>query len=178
MNELNIDLVNLLLQELAERLDGRGIEAEIYVVGGVAMMLAYDRTRTTQDIDAVGIPQDEIDKEVHAMATDHKDLGPDWLNARVLPLLPRKADLDRLQVMGAPGLTVNVASPKWMLAMKARAARTDRDLDDIWILCQLLNLRNVDEVWDICTEVWGEGMISEEAIATVTSDLRARGLRA
>lgn len=178
MNELNIDLVNLLLQELAERLDGRGIEAEIYVVGGVAMMLAYDRTRTTQDIDAVGIPQEEIDKEVHAMATDHKDLGPDWLNARVLPLLPRKADLDRLQVMGAPGLTVNVASPKWMLAMKARAARTDRDLDDIWILCQLLNLRNVDEVWDICTEVWGEGMISEEAIATVTSDLRARGLRA
>lgn len=177
MSELNIDRVNLLLQELAERLYGRGIEAEIYVVGGVAMMLAYDRMRTTQDIDAVGIPQEEIDAEVHAMATDHKDLGPDWLNARVLPLLPRKADLDRLQVLGAPGLTVNVASPKWMLAMKARAARSDRDLDDIWILCQLLNLRAIDEVWNICAEVWGEGMITEDAMASVTADLKARGLR-
>lgn len=176
MNELNIDLVNLLLQELAERLDGRGIEAEIYVVGGVAMMLAYDRTRTTQDIDAVGIPQEEIDKEVRAMSADHRDLGPDWLNARVLPLLPRKADLDRLQVMGAPGLTVNVASPKWMLAMKARAARGRRDFDDIWILCQVLHLRSVDEVWHICAEVWGEGMIGEETVATVTADLEARGL--
>lgn len=177
MSELNIDRVNLLLRELAERLDARGIEGEIYVVGGVAMMLAYDRTRITQDIDAVGIPQEEIDKEVAAMATDHKDLGPDWLNARVLPLLPRKADPDRLQVMGAPGLTVNVASAKWMLAMKARAARGRRDFDDIWILCQILNLRSVDEVWTICTEVWGEGMIGEEAIATVTADLQARGLR-
>lgn len=177
MSNLNIDRVHLLLQELAERLDGRGIEAEIYVVGGVAMMLAYDRTRTTQDIDAVGIPQDEVDKEVHAMATYHKDLGPDWLNARVLPLLPRKADPDRLQVLGAPGLTVNVASPKWMLAMKARAARTDRDLDDIWILCQVLNLRAIEDVWKICAGVWGEGMIGEEAITTVTADLQARGLR-
>ena len=177
MNELNIDRVTNLLRELGERLDGRGIEAEIYVVGGAAMMLAYDRARITRDIDAVGVPQEEIDAEVRAMAVDHRDLDPDWLNARVLPMLPRGVDGERLQVLGGPGLTVNVASPKWLLAMKARAARGRRDLDDIWVLCQVLGLRAVDQVWQICDAVWDEDVIREDVIELVTADLTARGLR-
>jgi hypothetical protein len=34
------------------------------------------------------------------MAANHRDLAPDWLNARVLPLLPRGVDAGRLQVLG------------------------------------------------------------------------------
>ena len=177
MSEFTIERVSALLQELGERLVGRGIEGEIYVVGGAAMMLAYDRTRITRDIDAVGVPQEEIDAEVRAMAADHRDLDPDWLNARVLPLLPRGVDGERLQVLGGPGLTVNVASPTWMLAMKARAAREDRDLDDIWVLCQVLGLRVVGEVWAICDTVWGKDMIRDDVIDLVSLDLTARGLR-
>lgn len=177
MNELTIERVSALLAELGERLAGRGIEGEIYVVGGAAMMLAYDRTRVTRDIDAVGVPQEEIDLEVRAMAADHRDLDSDWLNARVLPLLPRGVDGERLQVLGGPGLTVNVASPKWMLAMKARAARGRRDLDDIWVLCQILSIRAVDDVWTICHSVWGDGMIRDDVIELVTADLQTRGLR-
>lgn len=177
MNELTVERVSALLAELGERLAGRGIEGEIYVVGGAAMMLAYDRTRVTRDIDAVGVPQEEIDLEVRAMAADHRDLDSDWLNARVLPLLPRGVDGERLQVLGGPGLTVNVASPKWMLAMKARAARGRRDLDDIWVLCQILSIRAVDDVWTICHSVWGDGMIRDDVIELVTADLQTRGLR-
>jgi len=177
MSELNIDRVSVLLAELGERLAGRGIEGEIYVVGGAAMMLAYDRGRLTRDIDAVGVPQEEIDAEVRAMAADHRDLGPDWLNARVLPMLPRGVDSGRLQVLGGPGLTVNVASPKWLLAMKARAARDERDLDDLWVLCQVLGLRTTEEIWTICDDVWGEGMMREDNVQMVTDNLQARGLR-
>lgn len=177
MNELTIERVSALLAELGERLAGRGIEGEIYVVGGAAMMLAYDRTRVTRDIDAVGVPQEEIDLEARAMAADHRDLDSDWLNARVLPLLPRGVDGERLQVLGGPGLTVNVASPKWMLAMKARAARGRRDLDDIWVLCQILSIRAVDDVWTICHSVWGDVMIRDDVIELVTADLQTRGLR-
>jgi hypothetical protein len=177
MSEFTIERVSALLQELGERLAGRGIEGEIYVVGGAAMMLAYDRTRITRDIDAVGVPQDEIDAEVRAMAADHRDLEPDWLNARVLPLLPRGVDGERIQVLGGPGLTVNVASAKWMLAMKARAARGRRDLDDIWVLCQVLGLRAVEDVWAIYDSVWGADMIRKDVIDLVSLDLKARGLR-
>jgi len=177
MSELNADRVSVLLAELGERLASRGIEGEIYVVGGAAMMLAYNRERITKDIDAVGVPQADIDWEVAAMAADYKDLGTDWLNARVLPMLPRGVDANQLQVLGGPGLTVNVASPKWLLAMKARAARDDRDLDDIWVLCQIIGIRTTDEVWAICDDVWGEGSLREDVIALVSSDLKERGLR-
>jgi hypothetical protein len=177
MKELNIDRVTVLLRELGERLSGRGIEADIYVVRGAAMMLGYDRARITRDIDAVGVPQEQIDAEVRAMAADHRDVDHDWLNARVLPLLPRGVDGERLQVLGGPGLTVNMASPQWLLAMKARAARDDRDLDDIWVLCQVLGLRAVDEIWHICDAVWGDDMIREDVIELVTADLTSRGLR-
>ena len=81
------------------------------------------------------------------------------------------------QVLGGPGLTVNVASPKWMLAMKARAARGRRDLDDIWVLCQILSIRAVDDVWTICHSVWGDVMIRDDVIELVTADLQTRGLR-
>lgn len=177
MSDLTIDRVTALLAELGERLAGRGIEGEIYVVGGAAMMLAYSRERITRDIDAVGIPQAEIDAEVAAMAADHRDLSSDWLNARVLPMLPRGVDAERLQVLGAPGLTVNVASPRWLLAMKARAARDDRDLDDLWVLCQILGLRTVEQVWAICSAVWGEDLIRADVVELVTLDLQSRGLR-
>ena len=174
-----VDRVGLpsLLAELGERLIRRGIELEIYVVGGAAMMLAYDRSRVTRDIDAIGVPQAEIDAEARAMSADHRDLPPDWLNARVLPLLPRGVDADRLEVLGAPGLTVTVASPRWLLAMKARAARDDRDLDDLWVLCRMLDLRSIAEVWAICDDVWGPGMIRGEVVELVAADLAARGLR-
>jgi len=163
-----------LLAELGERLVGRGIEAEIYVVGGAAMMLAYDRTRVTRDIDAVGVPQEVVDAEAAAMAADRRDLPADWLNARVLPLLPRSIDADRIEVLGAPGITVNVASPRYLLAMKARSGRSDRDLDDIWVLFQILGLTDVEHVWSICDEVWGEDVVREDVRLLVSEDLRRR----
>ena len=64
-----------------------------------------------------------------------------------------------------------------MLAMKARAARGRRDLDDIWVLCQILSIRAVDDVWTICHSVWGDVMIRDDVIELVTADLQTRGLR-
>lgn len=174
MTELDEFRVRALLAELGERLEGRGIEAEIYVVGGAAMILAYDRTRVTRDIDAVGVPQEEIDREARAMAADHRDLDADWLNAQAMPMLPRAIDVDRVEVLGAPGITVSAASPRFLLAMKARAARGRRDLDDLWILTQVLGLTDVEQVWQICREVWGDDMIRDDVRLFVTEDLRRR----
>ena len=174
MTMLNEARVRSLLAELGERLVGRGIEAEVYVVGGVAMMLAYDRTRVTRDIGAISVPQEEIDAEVAAMAVDHGDLDTDWLNARVLPLLPRSIDADRIEVLGAPGITVNVASARHLLAMKARSGGSDRDLDDIWVLFQILGLTDIEQVWQICSDVWGGDVIREDVQMIVADDLARR----
>ena len=108
------------------------------------------------------------------MAADRRDLPADWLHARVLPLLPRSIDADRIEVLGAPGITVNVASPRYLLAMKARSGRSDRDLDDIWVLFQILGLTDVEQVWAICGEVWGEDLVRADVRLLVSEDLRRR----
>lgn len=166
-----------LLAELAGRLDEAGVEAELLVVGGTAMALAYERARVTRDIDAVIAPSDVIDEHVAAMARAHSDLAPDWLNARVMPLLPREFTMGQLEALAWPGLSVNVASARVLLAMKVRAGRADRDLQDIWVLCQVLGVRSVSEVWSITDEVWGEPLVREEIRLYVGDYLRARGLR-
>lgn len=165
-----------LLGELAGRLNSRGLEADLYVVGGTAMALAYDRLRVTRDIDAVGEPMAAIEAEAREMAAVHHDLPADWLSARVMPLLPRSFDADRIEALAWPGLTVNVASPRRLLAMKVRAGRYDRDLQDIWVLCQVLELVRLEQVWDIVDEVWGAGMLREDVALLVGDYLRARGL--
>jgi hypothetical protein len=62
------DRIVELLTELGARLHRRGIEARIFIVGGAAMALAYNRTRVTRDIDAVFEPKTVVYDEARAMA--------------------------------------------------------------------------------------------------------------
>jgi hypothetical protein len=41
---------------LGERLARRGVVADVFVVGGAAMALAYDASRVTRDVDARFLP--------------------------------------------------------------------------------------------------------------------------
>ncbi|GAA2406380.1 hypothetical protein GCM10010191_12980 [Actinomadura vinacea] len=43
-------------RKLGDRLARRGVVADIHIVGGAAMALAYDARRSTRDIDAVFEP--------------------------------------------------------------------------------------------------------------------------
>jgi hypothetical protein len=59
MSLLDRDQILRLFEELSEELVRRGTRAEIFLVGGAAMALAYDARRATRDIDAVFQPKDE-----------------------------------------------------------------------------------------------------------------------
>lgn len=54
------DLDSTKLQELfgqlSEILDSRGQTAQLFVVGGAAMALAYDSSRLTRDVDGIFVP--------------------------------------------------------------------------------------------------------------------------
>jgi hypothetical protein len=165
-----------LLRQLGERLHARGIEAEIYVVGGTAMVLAYDRTRLTRDVDAVTDMQDEVEHEAREMARGRRNLSPDWFNGRVRPMLPRALDVGRVEAFRSPGISVSVASPRHLLAMKVRAARGERDLEDIVLLCEALGITSARGAISIADEVWGAGMLREESVFLVTEGLLDRGL--
>jgi Nucleotidyltransferase of unknown function (DUF6036) len=57
---------------LGERLVRRGVVADIFIVGGAAMALAYDAARVTRDVDAIfkphGIVHEEAEPENHEHA--------------------------------------------------------------------------------------------------------------
>jgi Nucleotidyltransferase of unknown function (DUF6036) len=57
---------------LGERLARRGVVADIFIVGGAAMALAYDATRVTRDVDSLFVPHGIVLDEARNVA---KDLG-------------------------------------------------------------------------------------------------------
>lgn len=137
------DAVEALLTELGRRLHERGLVAELYVVGGSAMALAYDGRRVTRDVDALFRPRDEVLAVAADMAVQ-EGLPADWLNDAVRTVMPPEGDDGPADVLEAPGVRVSVASPEYLLAMKCMTTRQSRgDLDDAAFLAVLTN--NADE---------------------------------
>lgn len=68
--------VRALFQELSDHLAAKQIHAQLFVVGGAAMALAYDRDRLTRDVDAVLVPAPEVREAAEAIA-DARGLEPD-----------------------------------------------------------------------------------------------------
>ncbi len=57
-----------LLTELGDEMQGRGQRAEMFIVGGAAMALAFDSRRATRDIDAVFVPKAAVYEAARAVA--------------------------------------------------------------------------------------------------------------
>ena len=76
-----------LFQELSERLAQAGVSAQLFVVGGAAMALAYDDGRMTRDVDALFVPAPEVRQIAEEMSVAH-GLEPDWLNDASKGFLP------------------------------------------------------------------------------------------
>ncbi|CAO5162682.1 hypothetical protein FAIPA1_210112 [Frankia sp. AiPs1] len=60
-----------LLQELNDELGRRGAKADLFLVGGAALALAYDAHRSTRDLDAVFLPTDIVRAAAFVLAERH-----------------------------------------------------------------------------------------------------------
>ncbi len=68
---------------LGKRLAERGVRAHMYVVGGAAMTMAYRRSRTTVDVDALTIDHRAAVLEAAGEVARELHLSADWLNENV-----------------------------------------------------------------------------------------------
>jgi hypothetical protein len=143
-----------LLTELGQRLDERGIEGEMYVVGGAAIALAFDERRSTQDIDAVFEPKTIVYEVAGELAHD-RGLAEGWLNDAVKGFLAA-ADPHAPLALETPGLRVSTASPRILLAMKVLSHRVGEDEDDVRLLASALGLSRAADVLAIAGEVYGD----------------------
>ena len=137
---------------LDEELATADIRAEVFVVGGAAMALAYDSRRATRDVDAIFIPAGEMRAAVATVA-DRLGLEHDWLNDGGKAFMPG-ADPDQIEVFEGDNLSVAAASPRYLLAMKLLASRLERDQDDIAFLYGLCGFTTAAEGLDLLESVY------------------------
>ena len=126
---------------LNEDLRQSGTEAELFLVGGAVMCLAYAARPSTLDVDALFRPATQV-REAAARVAIRARLSPDWLDDAVKGYLSAQGDfalfleLDHLRIM--------VAQAEYLLAMKCLAMRIGaefHDEDDIRYLLRHLNIR-------------------------------------
>ncbi len=155
------------LEALSNQLEEQGIRGEMFLVGGAAMALAYNRKRTTRDLDAVFEPKMLIYEAAKRVA-EIRHLEPDWLNDAVKTFMPGP-DPQAETVLNLPALSVSVASPRYRFALKALAWE-DRDIDDLKILYNLCGFSSVDEAIDYVDMVYS-GRPVEARVAFVLREI-------
>ncbi len=142
------------LTALAEELEGRGISAEMYVVGGAAIALAFDERRATRDIDAVFEPKAAV-YEAAVVVGERLGLPGGWLNDAVKGFLAGE-DTAAAPVLDVPGLRCLAASPETLLALKVLAHRVGEDEGDLRLLAAELGLTRAEQVLAIAERTYGD----------------------
>jgi len=142
------------LTALAAELERRGVSAEMYVVGGAAIALAFDERRATRDIDAVFEPKSAV-YEAAAVVGEELGLPAGWLNDAVKGFLEGE-DPAAAPVLDLPGLRCLAASPQTLLALKVLAHRVGEDEDDLRLLAGELGLESAEQVLAVAEQTYGD----------------------
>lgn len=133
---------------LGDRLVRRGVVADLFIVGGAAMALAYDANRVTRDVDATFVPHGVVLEEARNVA-DAMGLPPWWLNEQASAYVSTQQDKGKREVFDHPGIRVMAASPEHVFAMKAFAARS-RDEEDLRALAEIIGVTTFGAALELC----------------------------
>lgn len=154
---LSPDRIRALFAELGDELAASGDTGELFLVGGAALALAYEARDATRDVDALFEPKQELYAAAKRVARRH-GLRADWLNDAMKGFL-HGHDGDRRLVFEHPALRAYAASPRYLLAMKLRSARIERDADDIALLLDLSGITSAADALDLVETAYGASEI-------------------
>jgi hypothetical protein len=95
---------------LGEHLVRRGVVADVFVVGGAAIALAYDAKRVTRDVDALYVPHGIVHDEALEVA---RELGLPrwWLNEQASVYISAAEDPGKRKVFDGPSGSWQSYSP-------------------------------------------------------------------
>ena len=162
-----------LFDALSEKLRRKRARANIYVVGGSAMALAYTRERITRDIDArIDAGHGALIEAVHEVATE-QGLANSWLNDQAVSAIPKARDARARTLYATEHLTVTGASAEHLLAMKLEAGRA-ADEGDIAALVKLLGLRSIEEGVEIHRRLFPESRKDTQSLVADALGARAK----
>ena len=157
---------------LAEHLESKKVVGHVHVIGGAAMLLAYDSRVITRDVDALFAPDGPVLKAAHEVA---KQMGwpRSWLNNQASSYMSRTPG-EGAVVFDHPYLQVVATPADHLLAMKVLAARSVRDREDIELLLDRLKITSTATIWDTVARFFPDTEIPERSRLLV-DDLLERG---
>ena len=162
-----------LFEQLSAGLSERGARADVLLGGGAAMAVAYDARRATRDLDAAFAPTDTVRAVAEQIALQ-RNPSPGWLNDAVKGFLPGP-DAGARVFFESGSLRVDVASLKYLLAMKLISARPGADVEDIRILYRICGFTTVDEGLEVVTRAFPSSRIllqkTQYLLAEIVQDL-------
>ena len=167
MNFLTREILEQALQLMGELAQERGIELEICVYGGSAMLLAYQSRNATKDVDATLNPRKE-GNQLAAIVAKRLGLHEDWLNEDVRKFLgPDPREGRRELNLNIPGLKTFVVTANYLLAMKAIACRRPLpgyrgDQEDLVFLIRKLEIKSVEEIQQRLDRFFPDEVITNE----------------
>ena len=157
------------LKDLAGDLNSRGISAEIFIIGGAALVLRYFDRRLTSDVDLRAINFDIIRPSAESVA-DINGWDPDWINnaaTQFVPSLGKSVTWETLYEN--KGVCFKVTTPEVMLVMKLAASRTGRDDQDIANLLAITGLSTLEELEGLFEEYFPGDVLPQKALRMIDS---------
>lgn len=178
---LERDQIVRAIARVAEYLRERGVDGELCVLGGTAMVLAFKARASTKDVDAVFAPA-AIVREAAAIVEQEQGLPEGWLNDAAKGFLSPQHETITGDLPQFDGLRVTAPTAEYMLAMKCMASRIGiadmdpSDVADIRFLVRHLGLTTPAEALEIVTRYYPSshvparaGYLLEEIFAEVPS---------
>lgn len=137
-----------LFQQIDLELSKTDIHADLFVIGGAAMTVAYDARPSTRDVDGIWQPTQPIRDIIKMLAEEH-GLETDWMNDAAKGFLPSVPDEHPVVIYDGDYFSVSSPSPQYLLATKILSSRPDRDEADIRFLIRLCGYSTLDDCLDV-----------------------------
>jgi hypothetical protein len=152
--------IKLYLEKLSEALGRKGVQGEIVIYGGAAMVLVLEARPSTKDVDAVFVPKEIIYRAAKEIEDVH-GAPENWLNDAVKGFISARGEHEPF--LDLPNLKVYTATPEYLLAMKCislRLGRGDTDLEDIRFLTNHLGIKSATDLFNLVENYYPRKQIS------------------
>ena len=171
---LDRDTLHQLFDELADELARAQVRAHVYIIGGAAMTMAYQRDRATHDVDdRIDDGHEAVLAAVRTIARRH-GLPTTWLNEQATSYLPAAPDRRAPVVFDTPHLVITGASAEHLPAVKLEAARRT-DQPDIASLLRTLGIRDADAAMAIHADLFPDSQQAGRARLILNTVLPTSG---
>jgi hypothetical protein len=146
--------IRRLFELLNAELGKAKVRGELFVVGGAVMCLAYAARPATRDVDAFFRPARQVRAAAARVAVE-ADVEVGWLNDAVKGFLGDRGEFE--QYLELDHLSVMLAQPQYLLAMKCMAMRLGEEFHDeadIRYLLRHLNVASYEEAVALITRYY------------------------